>query len=400
MKIAIYHDLPSGGAKRALYEIARRLGHDHRLDLYTLSSADSEFGDLRPLTAGQYVYPFQALPLLGSPFGRLNQWRRRRDLGCLDRLARQIAGDIDRGGYDAVYCHHSMWTKAPAVLGYLKTPTLYHIQEPLRQQYEPPIARPYDNQGWRRRADRLDPLIAAYRRRLAALDRAYTARATRLVANSRFSAANIQRAYGRPAELCYLGVDGECFRPLPAISREKALLSVGALRPNKGFDFLVEALGRLDPAVRPPLRLVANADDPLEAAYLRRLAAERGVTLTIETKVSDETLVRRYNQAAVVVYAPVREPFGFVPLEAMACGRPIVAVAEGGVAESVEDGRTGLLVERSTDHFAAALTRLLTNPALAEQLGQQGRRQALDRWSWKGSAECIERHLAEVGARL
>jgi glycosyltransferase involved in cell wall biosynthesis len=390
MKIAIYHDLPSGGAKRALYEIARRLSASHTLDLFSLTSSEQEFGDIRPFCRRQELLPFRPGRLLASPLGRLNQLQRWRDLLRLERLGRAAAAQIDAGGYDVAYVHPSMWTQAPAPLAFLRTPSLYQIQEPLRKWYEPPLARPYDNQGLARRLDQVDPLIRLYGRRLVALDRRAVLAATRLVANSRFSAANIERAYGRPAALCYLGVDAERFRPLAGVERGPAVLSVGALRPSKGFDFLVEALGRLEPARRPPLWLVGNASDERERRYLEKLADQRGVSLRLETMVDEPTLIRRYNEAAATLYAPVREPFGFVPLEAMACATPLVGVAEGGVAETIEDGLTGLVAERRPDAFAAAVGRLLADGPLRRRLGAAGRERAQRCWSWEDTVAGIE----------
>lgn len=396
MKIAIYHDLPSGGAKRALYEIGRRLAERHELDVYTLSTADTAFCDLRPFAGQHQVFPFQPLPLYNSPFGRLNQWQRRRDLGRLDQVNQQVAAAINEGGYDLAYVHPSMWTQAPQVLAYLKLPSLYQIQEPLRRLYEPDPPRPYERVGWRGRLDRLDPLISLYRQKLAAVDRQSTLSAGRLLANSRFSAANIERAYGRPADFVYLGIDAEAFRPLPGVEKENFVLSVGALRPKKGFDFLIQALARLPVAERPALRLVANADNPLERPFLEELARAKGVALEIETKVDEATLQRRYNQARLVLYAPISEPFGFVPLEAMACGTAVVGVAEGGVRETVVDGSNGRLVERDEVKFAAAVRELLGDRGLREKFGRQGREQVLEQWTWERCVAGVELRMREA----
>src|SRR4051812_8138740 len=132
MRIALYHDLPSGGAKRALYETVCRLVTGHAIDVFTLSSANQTFCDIRPLVNRYHIYDFQPLPLLESPFGRLNQLQRWRDLQRLDTLARRIACDIDQQRYDVVYFHPCMWTQAPTVLKYLNTESLYQVQEPLR----------------------------------------------------------------------------------------------------------------------------------------------------------------------------------------------------------------------------------------------------------------------------
>jgi len=105
------------------------------------------------------------------------------------------------------------------------------------------------------------------------------------------------------------------------------------------------------------------------------------------------------NRAAAVVYAPYLEPFGFVPLEAMSCGTAVVAVAEGGVRESVTDGVTGLLTPRSPAAFARALERVLGDPALAGRLGSAGRAAVLEKWTWEASTALLEQELQAVASR-
>ena len=67
--------------------------------------------------------------------------------------------------------------------------------------------------------------------------------------------------------------------------------------------------------------------------------------------ITDEELVILYNKAKLVVYTPYMEPFGLVPLEAMSCGTPVVGVNEGGVMETVLNGKTGILVERNVNNI-------------------------------------------------
>ena len=90
-------------------------------------------------------------------------------------------------------------------------------------------------------------------------------------------------------------------------------------------------------------------------------------------KLDVEKLKNYYNRARLCVYTPVAEPFGLVPLEAMACGTPVVGIREGGVPESIVHEQTGLLVERLHERFAAAVQSLLANPDLAETYGRNGR---------------------------
>lgn len=392
MKIAVYHNLPSGGAKRAVYETLRRLAQKHTIDIFTTRSADLAFCDLRPFANKYQIYDFQASRLFHSPFGRLNQLLRWRDLGRIEQLCHKIAGDIDRGGYDVCYIHPCMWTQAPAVIQFLRTPSVYHMHEPNRGLYEPEIARPYEKSQLRSKLDRFDPLIGLYRGKLRQVDADNTRRAAVLLSNSKFTAANILRIYQKTAQVAYFGIDTTTFVPL-GLPRENFVLSVGALRPNKGFDFLIQALGQIPAERRPPLRLVGNTDHPDEHPFLQGLADQAGVELTIETMVPETELVRRYSQAALFAYAPNLEPFGLAPLEALACGTPVVSVAEGGMLETIQDGQNGLLVQREPVKFARAIQSLIEDPARRDELGAAGARYVKETWGWEKAVQGIENYL-------
>jgi glycosyltransferase involved in cell wall biosynthesis len=396
MRIAIYHNLLSGGAKRALMEVTRRLVPRHHVDVYTLSCSEHEFADLRPWVASHTVMPFEALRLLRSPFGRANQAIRCADLARLRRVGRQMAARIDQHGYDVAFVHPCRYEHAPSVLRDLRhTHSVYYCQEPPRLLHETMPVRGYDDppRGGRAFIDRLDPLAPLYRRVLGRADRGNTRSADAVLVNSRFMAATVNRIYGLRASVSYLGVDPAQFKPARA-ERGSFVLSVGSLTPLKGFDFLVAAMARYPAATRPSLVIASNFQNAPERAYVERLARDGGVDLVLRANVTDGELVRLYNSARAVVYAPVREPFGLVPLEAMACATPVVAVAEGGVPESVVNGYTGILTERDPAHFAAAVQRLVDDPVLAGQYGENGRDHVLSRWTWERSVESLEQHLA------
>jgi glycosyltransferase involved in cell wall biosynthesis len=396
LRIAVYHDLPSGGAKRTLEELIRRLSTRHEVDVYTLSAADHTFADVRPWASRHHIIPFDPLPLLESPFGRLNQVVRCLDLARLGRPAREAARRIDAGGYDVAFVHPCRFEQSPSVLRHLRrTPSVYYCQEALRSMYEVMPSRPYDDEaiGRRRLLNRVDPLPGMYRSRVKAVDRANLRSAGTVLVNSRFMAGTIRRLYGREAHVSYLGVDTGHFKPL-GLDRRPFVLSVGSLTPLKGFDFLIEALARCAPDQRPRLVIVSNFANAPERAFLTDLARARGVDLELIGHASEDDLVRLYNEARAVVYAPVREPFGLVPLEAMACGTPIVAVDEGGIPESVIDGRTGLLTDRDPGRFAAAIERLLADSGFAAQCGADGRAHVSNAWTWERAAVRLEAHLA------
>lgn len=398
LKIAVYHSLHSGGAKRTLFEEIKRLSVYHHLDLFSLSSAEHIFCDLRPYVKESRIYEFEPWPLFRSPFGRLNQAIRTLDLIRLREVARRMAAEIDAGGYDVVLVHPCRYTQSPWLLHFLSTPAAYYCHEPFRMLYECRPPRPYTQRTrWRQALDAIDVLERLYRRALRWIDQGSLQKATLVLTNSHFTRTAIQCIYSVEAKVCYHGVDTDVFRSLE-LSSNGSVLSVGALTPLKGFDFVIEGLATVPTDRRPRLMLVSNYQEPGERTYLEHLARDRDVRMVFHTMVNDQQLVKLYNQAVLTVYAPVREPFGMVPLESMACGTPIVGVREGGVRESVVDGQTGILVDREPEEFGRAVRTLLEDEELAERYGSRGREYVAEKWTWGQAVHRLERHLISVAA--
>jgi glycosyltransferase involved in cell wall biosynthesis len=105
--------------------------------------------------------------------------------------------------------------------------------------------------------------------------------------------------------------------------------------------------------------IVSNVTDSNAQKRLARISAELGVQREIKSQIQDKVLVLLYNKATLVVYAPYLKPFGLIPLEAMACGTPVVGVKEGGVRETVTNNCNGLLTQRDEAAFAKAVCTLL-----------------------------------------
>jgi glycosyltransferase involved in cell wall biosynthesis len=209
--------------------------------------------------------------------------------------------------------------------------------------------------------DRLGrPASAAMRlvmTRLARWDQKTAARASRYVAISHYVAGRIRRYYNREATVVYPPVDTEFFHPDSAVPGRYALV-VSALVPYKRLDLAIDACRMAGV----PLKIVG--DGPDRGRLERRARDSRnnsnkshGVEF-LGRRRDDE--VRELYRRAAVVMLPGEEDFGIVPLEAQACGRPVVAYARGGALETVVAEETGLLVDEAVPAaFADAVRRAI-----------------------------------------
>jgi glycosyltransferase involved in cell wall biosynthesis len=214
-----------------------------------------------------------------------------------------------------------------------------------------------------------------------------------VLVNSYFSRESVLRAYGIDAAVCYLGVDTERCKDM-GLARKKIVMGIGAFVPNKRVEVIIEAVAQMRPP-RPALAWIGNVEDPHYLRQLVELAERRGVTFIPYRNISHQEVVRVMNEAAVMAYAPRLEPFGYAPLEAAACGLPVVAQAEGGVRETVIDGETGLLVGNHSE-LHCALQRILDDEGLARRLGTAARRHVESAWSLSAATDHLESHLFDL----
>ena len=186
---------------------------------------------------------------------------------------------------------------------------------------------------------------------LARWDAATAGRVDCFLANSQYVAGRIDRYYNRRSTIVYPPVDTDFYTPVER-APSSACLIVSALVPYKRIDVAIEACrlaGR-------PLRIVGTGPE------LGRLRALAGPDVEFLGWRTDEEIRSLYWGSAAALL-PGTEDFGIAPVEAQACGCPVVALDAGGARETVVDGVTGVLVPESTPTaFAAALERLEATP--------------------------------------
>jgi len=199
------------------------------------------------------------------------------------------------------------------------------------------------------------------------------------------------------------GVDTRLFCPdgptEPRMGRRR-LVAVGRLVPRKGVDDVVRALRHL-----PGIELIVaggRAGVDADRERLRALAHAVGVGDRVELRgpVLHASLPRLMRSADLVVCVPWYEPFGIVALEAMACGRPVVASAVDGLVETIVDGRTGVLVPpRNSRMLAQTVGALLADDEQRHRLGDEARRRVERDYDWRRVIDLMLELYAEARAR-
>ncbi len=191
---------------------------------------------------------------------------------------------------------------------------------------------------------------------------------------------------------------------------EPILLQLGRMVPRKGVDTVIRALGRLKCNGQKPLLVIvggnsedADVNTTPEIGRLQKIAAEENVLAQIKFagRKCREILRAYYSAADIFITTPWYEPFGITPLEAMACGVPVIGSDTGGIKYSVSHGETGLLVPPNDPiSLASNISFLLNDKKLAMRMGKNGLRRVHKRFTWGKVAEQIAEIYAAIEVSL
>jgi len=383
-----------GGAGVHVEFLSRELARLMEVEVRAFGEQHSDEGHLRVRGYGLDDRGFTAPPYLRPVFG------------ALSRNIAFAATDVDA---DVVHSH-TWYTN----LGGLLIKRAYaiplvmttHSLEPLRPWKREQLRGGYDLSNW--------------------IEGTSLREADAVIAVSEGTRADILRVSdARPerVHVIYNGIDTALYRPTngkETLERygidpnRPFVLFVGRITRQKGIVHLVRALPQIDPDVQ--IVLCAGAPDTQEiaaemgAAVAAASAARPGV-IWIRDMLPREDVIPLYSEAAVFCCPSIYEPFGIINLEAMACGTPVVASKVGGIPEVVVDGETGLLVPVEQQDIApyepvaptafsrdlaAALNRLLGDPALRDRMSVAGRARVEAHFAW----DAIARQTADLYASL
>jgi glycosyltransferase involved in cell wall biosynthesis len=408
LKIAVWHNLPSGGGKRALYYFVRGLaGRGHKLACWSLDTADHAYLPLSEFVP-ERIISSEVNGRTRKSFS--DKWRPDVNkavdrMRAFDRACQHCAREIEAGDFDLLFANSALDYYVPYIMRHLRMKKVLYLQEPCRYLYQALPVLPWVSNA----PEELEqPGLFSPRRLIADYPRLQILRlqakqewlnvesCDQVLVNSYFSRESVLRSYGVDARVCYLGVDTTLFRDL-GLPRERFILGLGSFDSIKGVDLAVKAVALL-PNPRPPLVWIANSGNEAYRNEIIELALSLGVELRVQMSISDVELVAILNKATMLLYTSRLEPFGLAPLEANACGLPVVGIAEGGIRETIQDGVNGFLVDPNPESIARAASQLLQNPSLTREMGERAATNVRRRWNVEESITRLETILLEVAS--
>jgi glycosyltransferase involved in cell wall biosynthesis len=369
MRIAVFHNLPPGGAKRTLYEQVKYLSRKHEIDAYEISRKNSQFCDLKDYVNEKYLYEFD---INKSARGLRRLHSDYRNFFSLKIHQKKIAKIIDSRKYDIVLVHSDIYTETPYILRFLETSSVYHCHEWLRIVYEKELSFNSDVVFVKKWYEYLTRKFRKY------VDKKNAEGADKIIASSSFVQTQVKMAYEKKARVCYPGVDSKIFKS--KARKKRQVLIVGGKNKIKGYYFAEEIVSKVRRDIRP------------ELVVLGFRKGERFIE-------RDNQMAKIYSESLTTLCLSSNEPFGLMAIESMACETPVLAVDEGGFRETVVDGVTGFLLPRDPKVFVKKIEYLIANPKVAKKKGKAGRKHVMKNFSWERHGKQVESVLEKVVKR-
>jgi glycosyltransferase involved in cell wall biosynthesis len=364
-----------GGAERVVLKIAQHYKAKIYVAEYDREKTFEEFGNLDIETIGKKG----ASRFL--PYGRASQGL---NYG-LSFYNFRIDDD-----YDVINAHiaPSHWIRKhnERVLWYCHTPLrdiydLYHYRLSLKKFHEKPIH-----------------MIGA--RAVKSIDQGVVRDIEYILTNSYNTRSRVVKFYGRKdAAVLGGGID---YKDYKNEGDNKYFVYPSRISPNKRQEYAIRAFNHFKRQVKGYKLIIAGAvsHDKFYYNYYKKIIAlsEAIGDIYVVPNPSEEMLKKLYSNSTAVLYAPVDEDYGLVPLEAMASHKPVIAVNEGGPKETIEDGKTGILVNSETE-MGNAMKSIAENPSFAKELGRRGRERIERYYSWPLFFNKFDKVLRKVKKR-
>lgn len=234
-------------------------------------------------------------------------------------------------------------------------------------------------------ANTLAPLFAIY-------DKAITIYADKIFVNSSFSQGKTKAVYNRETVVIYPGIDINKFQPIGYKDKENYILTVARLSKFKNIDMLVRAFAKLQ-NTDIKLKIVGDGE---EKNNLAKLAEQLDISKRVEilSGLSDREVANIFAKAKIFVLCSKEEPFGMVPVEALASGTMAIADNSGGPKEIIDNNKNGILIDKMDDEkLADCIDNLLGNEDKIKLFSSNARPSVIEVFTWEKSAKKLMKEL-------
>ncbi|GJD08727.1 Alpha-1,3/1,6-mannosyltransferase ALG2 [Galdieria sulphuraria] len=258
-------------------------------------------------------------------------------------------------------------------------------------------------------------LYHSYRRWMDKMEEYTLSLAQRIVVNSHFTAQVFQDTFPELAKKSAIAVLYPCIAVEPYVRLDSlsstTIVSLNRFETKKHVDLLIHAIAYIrdtqkltnEQWIDLVVVIAGGYDTRVDEnvtclQHLRSLVEHLDLTSKVEflLNISDEERRSLLSSCKMVVYTPIDEHFGIVPLEAMAMKKPVIAHNSGGPKETIIDGETGLLCEDSPEDFACAIVKLLEDEKWAQKLGEEGFLRVKRRFSREALANQLDDMVSEL----
>ena len=400
MRIAIWHNLVSGGGKRALnYHIKALKSKGHYIEIWTPDTSLSDTLHTVKDDVKLHILPLKdQLQKLKHPRFSFQQYQyinKRNEI--IKRHCRVCAKEIHNGKFDVLFANSCSINYMSFMSLYASIPSVMYLGEPYRWNYEASPDLIWAAQGNKMSINFLKNHFSLIANRIQVSEEINAAKKySKILVNSLFSRENVMRSYGIDSEVCYLGIDDSFFIS-PAAEKKPYVINVGLIYYLKGIDRVIKTIAKIHEHHRPKLVCIGNGADLNYRTQVEALAEKLNVELEISLNVNEEEMKKLVSEAAAMIYMPRLEPFGFAPLEANALGTTVVGIAEGGVRETVVNNKNGFLINNEDFETGALyIERLVKDMKYATECGKRSQAYAKENWSFKKLSDNIEASLQNV----
>ncbi len=363
-----------GGAERVVLKIAQHYDAKIYTAEYDQNSTFEEFKDLDINVVKKGIVTSML------PYGRVSQ-------GLHYGLS--FYGLKIKEDYDVINAHiapsHWIRNRNERVLWYVHTPLrdlydLYQYRLSLKKSYQKPVH-----------------IMGTSAARI--LDQSVVKKIEGMVANSENTQSRIRKYYRREAKVIGGGIDYENYKN---DGDGRYFLYPSRISPNKRQEYAINAFEIFKRRTK-GYKLIITGAVSRDLAYrnyylkIKDLAKKVG-DVKIIANASDEAMKKLYSRSTAVLYTPINEDYGLVPLEGMASSKPVISVNEGGPRENITNGKTGFLINSESD-MANAMRLLADNPSIAEKCGKLARKSVIAEHSWKEFFKAFDKELRKISDR-